>query len=66
MNYNDPNDAPKASSTRFYKCDECEHLHVMLLDEFDRFIATAVVSREMLVGMQCCIDDKLPPEHLHS
>lgn len=53
----DPNDAPKADSTRWYKCDACEHLHVILLGEADEPLATAVVSREMLVNMLKTIDD---------
>jgi len=47
----DPNDAPKAYTTRWYKCDACENLHVLLLDEDDEPISTAVISREMILNM---------------
>lgn len=60
MSFEDPNDAPKADHTTGYKCDHCEHLHVALMDEDDRCIATAVMSREMLEGMLKAIDDQLP------
>lgn len=51
MSYDDPNDAPKADSTRWYKCDACEHLHVLLQDEQDRTIASAVIDEGMLKRM---------------
>lgn len=63
MAYPDPDDAPQADSTRFYKCDACEHLHVMLMDEEDHCHATAVISREMLLGMLAAVDGLLPPDH---
>jgi len=53
-----PNDAPKADSTHYYKCDACEHLHVMLIDEDGDCIATAVMSRDMLINMLSTIDDE--------
>jgi hypothetical protein len=56
MAYSDPNDAPKADATRYYKCDGCEHLHVMLVDADDKTYATAVVHREMLLHMLSVID----------
>jgi membrane-bound inhibitor of C-type lysozyme len=52
----DPNDAPKADSTRYYKCDGCQHLHVMLMSEEDNVLATAVMSREMLLEMLEVVD----------
>jgi hypothetical protein len=52
------NDAPKADSTHYYKCDACEHLHVLLMSEGNEPIATAVVSREMLIHMLNVIDDE--------
>jgi hypothetical protein len=51
MTFEDPNHAPKADSTRAYKCSACEHLHVALVDEDGLFIATAVMSIEMLEGL---------------
>jgi hypothetical protein len=53
----DPNDAPKADTTKYYKCEACTHLHVLLVDELDETIATAVLSREMLVHMLEVIDE---------
>lgn len=65
--YEDPDDAPQADSTRFYKCEACEHLHVMLMSEEDRCYATAVISREMLLGMLAAVDGEPPPgDHSHS
>lgn len=57
MTYDDPNNAPKAHTTQSYKCNRCEHLHVMLMDEQGKYIATAVISRAMLVNMLKVIDD---------
>ena len=53
---NDPNNAPSADSTRYYKCDGCQHLHVMLVDAEDNVLATAVMSREMLLEMLEVVD----------
>jgi hypothetical protein len=64
--YEDCDDAPQADSTRFYKCDGCQHLHVMLMNEDDLCYATAVISREMLLGMLACVDGEPPPEHQHT
>lgn len=51
MAYRNPNDAPKADTTSYYKCAHCEHLHVMLKDEDDNTLATAVMSYDMLRHM---------------
>lgn len=61
----DPNDAPKAENCRWYKCEHCEHLHVILIDEDDRPIATSVLSREMLEHMLQAIDEPLTYHHGH-
>jgi hypothetical protein len=64
--FDNPNDAPKADSTRYYKCDTCEHLHVILVDEDDRTLASAVYSRVALIHMLEVIDgDPTPHEHQH-
>lgn len=51
MPHKDPNQAPKADYVQCFKCDSCEHLHVALMDEADRFIAIAIMTKEMLEGM---------------
>lgn len=56
MTYEDPNDAPKADSTHYYKCDHCEHLHMILVDEIGRTYVTAIISRDMLIHMLEVID----------
>jgi hypothetical protein len=53
----DPNDAPKADSVSYYKCDGCENLHVLLHDEDDFTIATATMSRDMLLHMLGVVDE---------
>ena len=40
-----------ADHCRWYKCDHCEHLHVVLLDVDNEPIATAVFSQMMLTHM---------------
>jgi membrane-bound inhibitor of C-type lysozyme len=65
MAYKDPNEAPKADSTRYYKCDACEHLHVMLVDEDDCTFATAVIDRKMLLSMLDVIDGAESPNWVH-
>lgn len=60
MSVADPNDAPKADHLQSYKCDACKHLHVVLIDEEDRYIATAVISREMSENMFRMLDG--PPQ----
>jgi hypothetical protein len=57
MVYDNPNHAPKAYSTKYYKCDACERLHVVLVDKDDKYIATAVISRDVLEHMFKVIDD---------
>lgn len=54
--FEDPNDAPKADRVTGYKCEACEHLHIVLVDEDGLALATAVVSREMLEQMLTMID----------
>jgi hypothetical protein len=44
-------DVEIADSVRGYKCDHCEHLHLVLLDLDDEPIATAVLTIEMLQNM---------------
>jgi hypothetical protein len=44
-------DVPIADSVKAYKCDHCEHLHLVLVDEADAPIASAVLTVEMLEGM---------------
>jgi membrane-bound inhibitor of C-type lysozyme len=61
MAHEDPDDAPKADSTRHYKCDACQHLHMLLMDEDDKTIATAVIDRQTLVHMLSVIDGE--PTH---
>lgn len=53
----DPNDAPAARITEWYKCDSCGNLHLILLDEHDKIIATAVISKRMLIDMLKAIDE---------
>jgi hypothetical protein len=52
----DPNDAPKSNWMHYYKCDACEHLHVLLMSDDNEPIATTVMSREMLMNMLNVID----------
>ena len=68
MAHTNPNAAPKADSTRYYKCDGCENLHVMLTDEDENTIATAVMSRDMLLHMLEVVDGEpsnLGHNHAH-
>lgn len=64
MPYKDPNDSPQADSTHFYKCDSCEHLHVMLVDKRGKFIARCIISREIAENMLSCLNDEPPPEEI--
>lgn len=48
---NDINDAPAARITEWYKCDSCENLHMILFNENDKVIATAIISKQMLIHM---------------
>lgn len=63
--FEDPNDAPKADSTRYYKCDGCAHLHVALVDKDDNCYVTAIISREMLVHMLEVLDEEPTHKHAH-
>lgn len=56
MAHEDPDDAPKADHTGYYKCDGCSNLHVALYDEDDNCHATAVMSRDMLIHMLEVVD----------
>lgn len=56
MAYDDPNDAPRSDSMRWYKCDACENLHMIMLDEDQQVIATATATREMVMEMLETID----------
>jgi len=51
-----PLDKPHSHDCAWFKCDHCEHLHVILRDEAGEPIATAVVDREMLLDMLKTID----------
>lgn len=51
MSYENPDDAPRANSTQWYKCESCENLHIILLDENNESIATAVFDEDMLNRM---------------
>ena len=68
MAFQDPNDAPKADHTEYYKCGGCDNLHVALYDEDDNCHATAVMSRDMLLHMLEVVDGEpsnLGHNHAH-
>jgi hypothetical protein len=44
-------DFPRSDSCRWHKCEACEHLHLVLLDEEDEVIASAIISVDMLKSM---------------
>jgi hypothetical protein len=54
--FEDPNDAPTAIATSYYKCGGCDNLHVMLVDENDDTWAKCVIGRDMLLHMLETID----------
>ena len=51
MPHVEPDQGEIADSVRGYKCDRCEHLHLILLDVDDQPIATALLTQEMLENM---------------
>jgi hypothetical protein len=64
MRTKDPNRAPKADHVQGFKCDGCDNLHLALMDENDRFIATAVLTVEMLWGMLDIVEGPKPEAQL--
>lgn len=42
---------PQSDSMHWFKCDHCEHLHLILFDEDNHPFATAVISEEQLQNM---------------
>jgi hypothetical protein len=64
MMHEDPNDVPQAYSTAAYKCEECENLHLILYDDDDNAIATAVLTRQTLIDMLKLIDGKIPDGYI--
>jgi hypothetical protein len=44
-------DFPRSDSCQWYKCEACEHLHLVLLGEDDEVIAEAILSLDMLNSM---------------
>jgi hypothetical protein len=48
-----------ADHCRWYKCEHCDHLHVVLLDIDNDPIATAVLSEDMLKHMLAVVNDEV-------
>jgi hypothetical protein len=49
--------APISHHARWYKCDSCENLHVVLCSEDDSVIATMTLDYDMLNSMHRTIDE---------
>jgi membrane-bound inhibitor of C-type lysozyme len=47
----DWDDLPRAAQTGWYKCDQCNSLHVMLKTKSGESFATATMDEDMLVDM---------------
>jgi hypothetical protein len=47
--------APAAAGTYWFKCDECENLHVVLEDASGEALATMTLDEEMLADMVATI-----------
>jgi hypothetical protein len=56
----DPNTGiPVSSRFAAYKCDHCDNVHIMLLDEKGHAFAGAVLSDEMVLGIVDVFNNKI-------
>jgi hypothetical protein len=52
----DEQGVPYADNMGWYKCDDCENLHLRLFDSTGELMCVATVSRDMLSSMKEVID----------
>jgi hypothetical protein len=59
----DTEGVPNAHLTRWYKCESCKNLHVVLCDKDGVTFAGATFDKEMLEDMLKTIDGEKPRGH---